>query len=149
MSDFSVLNMEPQHIDDVVEIEKLSFKTPWSHEAFTYELNSNKCARYRVIINGERVVAYGGMWIMIDEAHITNIAVHPDFRGMGIGDRLLGDMVEYAKSEGATSMTLEVRKSNAPAIGLYDKYGFCEVAVRKGYYQDTGEDAIIMWKHDL
>jgi ribosomal-protein-alanine N-acetyltransferase len=141
--------MNLSHIDDVVEIENLSFKTPWSKSAFIYELTKNKCSKYRVILKDGKVVAYGGMWILLDEAHITNIAVHPEYRGIGLGKMIVEHMIKAAKGSGVTSMTLEVRVGNIPAINLYKKYGFEEVAIRKGYYQDTGEDALIMWKYDI
>lgn len=141
--------MEIYHVDEIVNIEELSFNTPWSKDAFISELERNKCAKYRVILFDNKVVAYGGMWIVIDEAHITNIAVHPEYRGRGFGSEILNDLIETAKNNGILSMTLEVRTSNYKAIALYDKFGFKEKAIRKKYYQDTGEDAIIMWKHGL
>ncbi|TDT62438.1 ribosomal-protein-alanine N-acetyltransferase [Fonticella tunisiensis] len=149
MNDFYMADMDLSHVDDVVLIERLSFTTPWTKEAFISELTRNKCARYRIILKDGRVIAYGGMWIMLDEAHITNIAVHPEFRGIGLGSMLMEDMISVARENGVHAMTLEVRVSNTHAIGLYKKYGFAEIAIRKGYYQDTGEDAIIMWKYNL
>lgn len=140
--------MNLSHIDDVVAIEILSFKTPWSRDAFISEIVRNKCAIYRIIKAGERVIAYGGMWIMVDvyESHITNIAVHPEFRGRGIGNIIVEDLINCAETENIKSLTLEARKSNITAINLYSKFGFKEVGIRKDYYQDTGEDAIIMCK---
>lgn len=149
MNEYSILSAGIEHIDGIVAIESLSFKTPWTRDAFVYEFTRNKCAKYIVILSGGMVAAYGGMWLMIDEAHITNIAVHPEFRGAGLGNLLMEKMIELSKSEGAASMTLEVRRNNIPAISLYKKYGFIEAAIRKGYYQDTKEDAIIMWKYDI
>lgn len=149
MNDFEVLDLTLKQIDDIVEIEKLSFKTPWTKEAFISELTRNKCAKYRAIVDNEKVVGYGGMWIMIDEAHITNIAIHPEFRGIGLGNLIMEDLLNVARNNGARSMTLEVRTGNITALNLYKKFGFLEVARRKGYYQDTGEDAIIMWKYNI
>jgi [ribosomal protein S18]-alanine N-acetyltransferase len=149
LSKFISQEMGLEHLDDVLLIENLSFKTPWTRDAFISDLTRNKCARYRIILSGGRVVAYGGMWVMLDEAHITNIAVHPEFRGTGLGSVLMEDMLEAASKEGITAMTLEVRVNNLTAINLYKKFGFKEVAIRKGYYQDTGEDAIIMWKYGV
>lgn len=149
MIDFNVLNMDLSHIDDVIIIENLSFKTPWSKDAFVAELTRNKCANYKVLMKENRVVAYGGMWILLDEAHITNIAVHPEYRGMGLGNAILEQLISEAKRNSIIAMTLEVRMNNMTAINLYKKYGFIEEAVRKNYYQDTGEDAIIMWKYDM
>lgn len=149
LNDFEVLDLTLKQIDDIVEIEKLSFKTPWTKEAFISELTRNKCAKYRAIVDNEKVVGYGGMWIMIDEAHITNIAIHPEFRGIGLGNLIMEDLLNVARNNGARSMTLEVRTGNITALNLYKKFGFLEVARRKGYYQDTGEDAIIMWKYNI
>lgn len=149
MNEVTLSSAGIEHIDGILAIEDLSFKTPWTKDAFVYEFTRNKCARYIVALRGEMVVAYGGMWIMIDEAHVTNIAVHPEFRGIGIGNSLMEEMIKLAKSEGASSMTLEVRRNNSAALNLYKKYGFIEAAIRKGYYQDTKEDAIVMWKYDI
>lgn len=149
MNNFTICDMDIQHVDGVVTIENLSFKTPWTREALVYDITQNRCAKYRVILMDERVVAYGGMWVMLDEAHITNIAVHPEFRGMGFGNEIMKDIINCAINSGVKDMTLEVRASNIAAINLYNKFGFQEVAIRRGYYQDTNEDAIIMWKYDI
>lgn len=136
-------------IDDICTIEKLSFGVPWTRDAFYNEFTINRCARYRVAVLDGKIIAYGGMWMMLDEAHITNIAVHPEFRGEGFGGILMKDIIETAKSGGMQSMTLEVRAKNTAALNLYKKYNFQEVAVRKGYYHNPDDDAIIMWKYDL
>lgn len=149
LNDYIISDMKLENIDDVVNIEKVSFKSPWSKDSFVMEIQNNKCARYRVILKGGNVIAYGGMWIIVDEAHITNIAVHPDYRGLGLGNAIVEDMVNLSRSLNITSMTLEVRVSNIPAIELYSKYGFVETARRKGYYADTKEDAIIMWRYEI
>lgn len=138
--------MELRDVDAVWEIEKLSFKTPWSKESFIEEIKAKDRARYVVAELGDTVVGYGGMWLIIDEAHITNIAVHPDYRKQKIGKRIVEKMIAVASSEGITSLTLEVRVSNTAAIKLYKDLDFQEVAIRKGYYADTNEDALIMWK---
>lgn len=149
MIDYTVHDMDISHIDDVVIIENLSFKTPWTKDAFMSEITRNKCAKYKVLIKDNRVVAYGGMWVILDEAHITNIAVHPEYRGMGLGNTIMSELISLAVNNGVSAMTLEVRINNTAAINLYKKYGFIEEAVRKNYYQDTGEDAIIMWKYNM
>lgn len=149
MEEYSIETMTLSDIDDVITIEELSFETPWSHNAFRLELKENKNALYRVVkING-RVVAYGGMWLLFDEVHVTNIAVHPEYRGFGYGNLIMRDMINCAKNAKMSSMTLEVRVGNTAAINLYKKFGFVGVATRKGYYQDTGEDALIMWNYEL
>lgn len=95
------------------------------------------------------VVGYAGMWIVLDEAHVTNVAVAPEHRGRDIGDRLLSELERRARLRGCLRMTLEVRPSNAVAIALYRKHGFVARGRRPGYYSDTHEDAIIMWKDAL
>ena len=136
-------------LDATMEIEALSFRTPWSRRSFVSELTENIYAHYLVVEVGDRIVAYSGMWVIIDEAHITNIAVLPDFRRQGLGERLMKEMMGRAKSRGATKMTLEVRVSNATAQRLYERLGFAARGIRRGYYSDTGEDAIVMWLDDL
>lgn len=149
MSDFLIRDMTLEDIEEVVKIEHLSFKTPWTYEAFLSEITRNKVAKYRVIEGDKRVVGYYGLWLLYGEGHITNIAVHPEFRGIGLGNMLLEDIINISRENKIHALTLEVRVSNTVAINLYKKYGFIEVARRKGYYSDTGEDAIIMWKYDL
>ena len=110
------------------------------------ELQDNKMARYLVAKINHKAVAYGGMWFVLDECHITNIAVHPDYRGRKIGERIVQALIELAQKENMNKMTLEVRVSNEPARNLYKKQGFTDCGIRKGYYSDTGEDGVIMWK---
>ncbi|WP_084110854.1 ribosomal protein S18-alanine N-acetyltransferase [Caldanaerobius fijiensis] len=139
--------MTEKHLDAVMEIEKEAFTVPWSRESFEMEITRNKCAYYIVAILDEKVVGYGGMWLVVDEAHITNIAVHRDYRGQGIGKKIIEGLIEEAKRRKLMAMTLEVRASNRVAIHLYEKYGFTPFGRRKGYYSDNNEDAIIMWKY--
>lgn len=157
-------------LDQVLEIERLSYPTPWSKRAFQSELTENAYAHYYVarlkpdssyakgapdVYSGGQssavrsIVGYIGVWVILDEAHITNVAVHPNFRRMGLGERLMRFAFDKALEFGATRVTLEVRVSNIPAQNLYKKLGFQERGIRKGYYTDTNEDAIIMWKDDL
>lgn len=142
-------DMTVDDLAEVHEVERLSFPTPWSTNAFLRELTENIYADYIVAAVKGRVIGYAGMWVVIDEAHVTNIAVHPEYRGRGIGEQLLSELFVRAKARGARRMTLEVRPSNAVARHLYEKHGFVARGLRKGYYSDTGEDAIIMWKYDL
>ncbi|GEB35721.1 MULTISPECIES: ribosomal protein S18-alanine N-acetyltransferase [Brevibacillus] len=137
--------MTMQDVGAVAELERLSFSTPWPHDAFVNELTKNPNARYVVVVHQNRIVAYCGMWIVLDEAHITNVAVHPLFRGKKIGLGLMIKMMGVARMFGAKSMTLEVRPSNLVARNMYTKLGFREHGVRKRYYSDNNEDAIIMW----
>lgn len=131
-------------VDDVQEIEKGCFSVPWSRDAFIQEITENVCARYLVVEQGGRVIAYAGMWLVIDEAHITNIAVHSDYRGKGYGELVTSSLMQLASDTGMCWMTLEVRRSNAVAQALYHKLGFIDVGYRKRYYEDNKEDALIM-----
>jgi [ribosomal protein S18]-alanine N-acetyltransferase len=137
--------MVEEDILSVIEIEKESFTTPWTYQAFRLELK-NRLALYLVASADDRVAAYGGMWLILDEAHVTNIAVHPDYRGMRVGQRIMEALIDEARSRHLMRMTLEVRKNNDAAIQLYKKLHFIMAGIRPGYYQDTGEDALIMWK---
>lgn len=140
-----LVEMTVEHIPGVLEIEQLSFTTPWSQQAFTYEILSNNFAYYLVALEESKVVGYAGIWLVMDEAHITNVAVHPKYRGRSIGETLMLEMVRQAVIRGTVRMTLEVRPSNKAARELYNKLGFEEKGLRKKYYTDTNEDAIIMW----
>jgi len=132
-------------IDAVAELEKLVFTLPWSRDSFRREVEENVAARYLALEDQGRVVAYGGMWLVIDEAHITNIAVHPEARGKGFGERLLRALMRLASDTSMGMITLEVRRSNAAAQALYRKAGFQDVGYRKRYYEDNQEDALIMY----
>lgn len=144
MIKLSTMNFED--LDEVLEISNASLKESWSHESFSKELY-NPLAKYLVAKseNG-KTLGFAGIWTIVDEGHITNIAVHPNFRKKGIGSALVKGLIDHASSWGYTAMTLEVRKSNIAAQNLYKKYGFIEEGIRKKYYQDNKEDAIIMWK---
>ncbi|MDS1029203.1 ribosomal protein S18-alanine N-acetyltransferase [Bacillota bacterium LX-D] len=144
--EFEIVPMKEQHIPGVLETEQVSFPTPWSEASFLGELRDNDLAYYYVCTYQGRVVGYSGMWIIFDEAHITNIAVHSDFRGQKIGRALLTNLFTEAMRLGAERITLEVRISNTIARKLYQSMGFAPVGIRKGYYSDTKEDALIMWK---
>lgn len=141
--------MTSKDIMAVHELEKLCFSLPWSMEAFRIEIEENKCARYFVARATDRVVAYGGMWLIIDEAHITNIAVHPDYRNRGIGRLIMQALIKEAVRLSIERMTLEVRVSNFQAINLYKSLGFEEGGIRKGYYSNNREDALIMWNFHI
>jgi ribosomal-protein-alanine N-acetyltransferase len=138
--------------DDLVAvqaIERASFSTPWPAHAYRSELESNRLATYLVARVGDELVAYGGIWLMVDEAHITTFAVHPAFRRRRIGERLLIALLDIAIDRRAREATLEVRLSNLPARRLYEKYGFRPVGLRPRYYSDDGEDALIMTTEPL
>ena len=131
-------------VERVHEIELATFKTPWSLQSFRDEMEKNACARYLVAEEDGRIVAYGGAWMILEEGHITNIAVDEAYRGRGIGKALLAALMQYAANLGVQYLTLEVRKSNAVARGLYESFGFQPLGVRKRYYEDNGEDALLM-----
>jgi ribosomal-protein-alanine N-acetyltransferase len=135
-------------IEAVSKIEKQSFITFWNTQAYVTEL-SNANALYLVATLNDRVVGYGGLWVIMDEAHITTIAVEAGLRGNKIGERLLAEMLKRAQKRGATRSTLEVRETNEPAKRLYQKYGYIWVAIRKAYYSDNNENAEILWINDM
>ncbi|NLM13658.1 MAG: ribosomal protein S18-alanine N-acetyltransferase [Epulopiscium sp.] len=139
--------MKEEHIPRIHEIEKSCFSISWSKEAFENELKENSLAYYIVAESEDAVLGYAGMWIIVDEGHITNIAVHPDFQHQGVGTLLMQHLIDEAKRKHFFGLTLEVRESNIKAQNLYRKFGFVSEGLRKGYYQDTGENAIIMWKY--
>jgi len=144
-----LIHIEPMQLQDLHEvraIEKLSFVAPWSYRSFLAELSENENAHYLVAKQEQRVVGYVGLWLILDEGHITNIAVHPKLRGRGIGRRLLHAIAQLARRRGVRRMSLEVRVSNARAQKLYYSLGYQKAGIRPGYYLDNNEDAIIMWK---
>lgn len=138
----------PRDAKRIAEIDLLCFSMPWSKESLEEDIAENEKAVYIVAEEEERIAGYAGMWITLDEAHITNVAVHPKFRGRGIGTNLMVALLRLAKRYGAVHQTLEVRVSNKVAISLYEGLGFEGVGVRKSYYLDNNEDALIMWRHD-
>ncbi len=140
-----ITDMTLDDIAAVQEVERNSFPVPWPANAFRQELTQNRNARY-VVARGEgAVVGYAGLWLMVDEAHVTTFAVLPGFRRRRIGERILQRLFEIAGELGAAWLTLEVRASNLGAQRLYEKYGFRRAGVRRRYYSDNNEDALIMW----
>lgn len=130
-------------IDAIDEIEQHSFKSPWSKSTFEGEL-LREWARIDVARMGTRLVGFCNYWLVTTELHILAIATHPDFRGKGVARAVLDHVLDVAKKTGCSLATLEVRRSNRPAIALYERAGFKTVHVRTGYYQDDGEDALVM-----
>lgn len=141
-----IRKMEKKHIEEVYQIEELSFFTPWSKKSILTEVE-NPIGRYIVIEEDEKVVAYGGFWLVLPEANINNVAVIPSHRGRGISKILMNELIAMAKSEGAKELYLEVRSSNRVAQNLYRSLGFVMIGLRSGYYVDTEEDAIVMLKN--
>lgn len=140
-----IQDMTLDDVDGVQVVERASFPLPWPANAFRHELTQNKNARYIVARDDERIVAYAGLWLMVDEAHITTFAVLPEARRRRLGERLLQRLFEIAHEMKAEWLTLEVRASNLAAQRLYEKYGFRRAGVRRRYYSDNNEDALIMW----
>ena len=141
--------MTDSDVKEVLRIEQQSFSTQWPSNAFYQEIHDNKLAHYFVGRIGARVVAYGGIWVILEDSHVTTIAVHPDFRGRKFGEIMLLKLLDEAIERGASWMTLEVRESNTVAQALYRKYGFTTVSTRKGYYSDNNENALVMWAGNL
>lgn len=140
---FEIDRITPEDLDSIVAIENVSFPTPWPKRVFEREIRSQKSYN-RAVRFGGMVVGYIVTWTIYDEVHILNIAVHPDFRKMGIGERMLRDCVCYSSECGLKYALLEVRVSNTGAINLYEKLGFKTIHTRRKYYSDTGEDAYVM-----
>ena len=132
-------------IQGIFEISNLSFNLPWSMESIKSEIN-NPLAKYIVAKDKEtnKVLGFIGIWIVLGEGDVTNVAVHPSFRKLGIGEKLLSSMINLCDSLDCNIINLEVRSSNLPAISLYKKFNFLETGLRKGYYEDNKEDAILM-----
>lgn len=144
--DVNIRKMEERDLDRILEIEKDSFATPWPKDSFLLEITKNQLARYIVAEIDGLVVGYGGIWLIIDEGHITNIAVESKYRSRGIGNHIVEGLILLCRGYGIKAMTLEVRASNIVAQNLYKKYGFEESGIRPKYYADNNEDALIMWK---
>lgn len=140
--------MTKRDIARVHEIEVQSFRTPWSKLSLLGELRNDLAHYYVAEVEG-RVVGYGGMWLLFDEAHITNVAIAPEARGKRLGKYLLYGMMEAAHARGADRMTLEVRETNTVAQNLYYSFDFAKQGFRRRYYDDTGEGALLLWNDDL
>ncbi|WP_227939913.1 ribosomal protein S18-alanine N-acetyltransferase [Alkalihalobacillus deserti] len=135
-------------VDDltaVMDVEKDAFSTPWDSAIFKSEITSNQFAHYLVYEMDEVIIGYCGLWVVMDEAQITNIAIHSNYRGQKHGEQLLRYVMAFVKQMGVTKLSLEVRVSNSVAQNLYRKVGFQEGGLRKKYYADNLEDALVMW----
>ena len=148
--EISIDDLQKEDLDSLMEIESTAYgEHHWSRDSFVNELN-NKVAKYYAVKNKEsELIAYMGVWNIVDEAHITTIAVREDYRRMHVGEALIAKMLEDCYNNYVKYITLEVRVGNIPAIKLYEKFGFKSLGVRKGYYQDNGEDALIMWTENI
>ena len=144
MSEALIRRMELKDLDTVAAIEAATFARPWSRASFEQELTRNVAARYLVAELEGQVVGYAGAWIILDESHVTNIAIEETFRGRGIGKQLTAGLMQYLSNLGAAYATLEVRVSNERAQNLYRSLGFVSIGKRKKYYEDNNEDAFLM-----
>lgn len=145
MANFFIEKMTEEDIDDVMKIDKMSFPTPWTRDLYEAELIKNKHAHYFVVAKEEQIIGFIGLWIVADDAQVTNIAIDPQYRGHKIGEKLFGYGLTYAINQGAMRISLEVRVSNKIAQNMYRKFGLVPGGIRKNYYPDNGEDAIVMW----
>ena len=144
-----VAPMRTRDLRGVLRIEAAVFPEPWSHRLFVEELAQRTSRAYRAAWIGTQIVGFAGLMLIDDEAHVNNIAVDPHWQGRGLGGVLLSDLVRTALDRGARHLTLEVRVGNEPAIALYRRFGMAPVGVRPNYYPETGDDALIMWVHDI
>jgi len=139
--------MRKEDIFQVSQIEKLSFPSPWSCSIFSSELDKKNFTFYYVMEYQDEVIAYTGYWKLANEAHLVNLAVYPAFRRKGLGSKLLKYVLEKAQNQGLDTITLEVRRFNLAAQKFYERFDFKKVAIRPGYYVETGEDALVYWKN--
>ena len=141
----AIREMVVEDIPAILEIDASSFLTPWTEEVYKNELTNNEYAKYFVVETEEEIVGYIGLWIVLDDAQVTNIALRPAYRGYKIGEKLFGFAVSYLMELGVERLSLEVRESNTVAQNMYRKFGLVSGGVRKNYYKDNGEDALLMW----
>jgi ribosomal-protein-alanine N-acetyltransferase len=141
---YLIRRMTAADVDQVHALETATFPDPWSRDSFREEMEQNRCARYLVAERDGMIVAYAGAWMILEEGHITNVAVAASERGKGLGKAITAALMQYAANLGVQYMTLEVRKSNLVAQGLYQGLGFAALGVRKRYYENNGEDALLM-----
>ena len=144
MAEIVLRDMWYEDLDRVMEIENASFPSPWPREDMEYEITQNHAARYYVLEEDSTVQAYAGVWFLLGEGHVTSVAVHPEARGRGYGERIVEHMMRAAAELGAAFLSLEVREGNLAAQKLYKKLGFKRAGLKEGYYEDTKEDAIVM-----
>ena len=144
MSEPVIRFMRLRDVDAVASIEQETFARPWSRESFRQEITRNAVARYLVAEEDGTILGYAGAWVILDESHITNIAVREAARGRGIGKKLTAELLQVLSNLGACYATLEVRVSNVRAQNLYKSLGFVSVGKRKRYYEDNNEDAFLM-----
>lgn len=145
MAKMEIRKMLLKDIDEVMKIDQDSFSTPWTEDIFIHEVEENDYAHYFVVETDGKVIGYVGLWIVYEDAQITNIAILEKYRGYKIGEKLFGYGLQYAKGNGAERLSLEVRVSNKIAQNLYRKFGLVPGGIRKKYYTNDNEDALVMW----
>lgn len=145
MTDIIIRKMELIDIDQVLEVEHASFPTPWPRDIFYQEISRNQHAHYFVVQVGEEIIGYAGLWVVVDDAQITNIAILPTYRGRKIGENLFNYVLQFAMKMGVSRLSLEVRISNIVAQKMYRKFGLVPGGIRRNYYTDNNEDALVMW----
>lgn len=145
MNNFQVREMEIHDLLNVGKVEAATYANPWPQDIFFRELVENTHAHYFVAMLDDEVIGYGGMWLVVDDVQITNIAIHPSYRGHKYGEKLFQKMVDYGLQHGMKRLSLEVRESNVAAQRMYEKFGLVRAGIRKNYYTDDGEDAVVMW----
>ncbi|GGB41262.1 ribosomal-protein-alanine N-acetyltransferase [Virgibacillus dakarensis] len=145
MAELLIRKMEEHDVDQVAEVEKASFTAPWPRDIFQQEIVENQFAHYFVLQVDEKIVGYAGLWVVVDDAQITNIAIMPDYRGNKLGEKLFHYVMVQAVRLGGRRLSLEVRTSNIIAQHMYRKFGLVPGGIRKNYYVDNQEDAIVMW----
>src|SRR5919109_437341 len=148
-ADLEIVRMRRRHLKGVMAIERQVYPRPWSPNLFLSEMTEMRNRTYLVAKLGREVVGYGGIMCYGDEAHVTTIAVDPSHQRKKIGTRLMYELIQDALRLGATAVSLEVRGSNWGAQRMYSRFGFRPVGIRKGYYQETNEDAVVMWTDDI
>ena len=146
MEEYSVRQLTVDDLDDLLALEEACFSAPWSRESYRRELEENDLAHYWGVFEEGRLIGFAGYWLILDEGHITNIAVAPERQNRGVGRFLLQGVINGCLAGGGKFLTLEVRASNRAALHLYEQAGFASAGVRPNYYDDPKEDAIIMWK---
>jgi [ribosomal protein S18]-alanine N-acetyltransferase len=147
--DLSIVEMRRRHVREVVAIEQQIFPRPWSSALYLSELTMPQHRIYLVALANDAVVGYAGAMLVVGEAHVTTIGVAPEFQRRHIGTRLMLELTTAARARESASMTLEVRWSNHGAQEMYQRFGFVPAGVRKNYYAEVGEDALVMWAYDI
>ncbi len=150
MNNFKIQEMNRDMIDDILQIEELCYGAHhWSYDSFLSEINNKISSYYCLLDEKNACFGYIGFWKIVNEAHVTNLSVHPDFQNKKFAHKLLLKMIDDCYKEKIKFITLEVRISNEKAIHLYEKFGFKSLGLRKKYYQDNNEDALIMWSENI